>query len=223
MIFLIDVQDLITIFNSFGYAGIFLVSFIGSIIPFVPIPYFPILVIAAIDDQLDPNFISISSAAGAVIAKLIIFYASFYGRKALKKETKKRMQPLQLLLAKYGWIGAFVAALTPIPDDVIFIPLGLARYSPWKFAIATFSGKFILNEIIVWSSVILERPFFESFISTDIDPVYLTLGIIASVGVLVIIVYLAVHVDWARVIGKWFPWAEDGYDNEDTPNRSKSN
>jgi hypothetical protein len=37
--FLIDIQDLIAIFNSFGYTGIFLVSFIGSIIPFVPIPY----------------------------------------------------------------------------------------------------------------------------------------------------------------------------------------
>jgi membrane protein DedA with SNARE-associated domain len=218
----INIEGLITIFNSFGYAGIFLVSFIGSIIPFVPIPYFPILILGAVDDQLNPNFISISSAAGAVIAKLIIFYASFYGRKALNKKTKTRMKPLQLLLAKYGWIGAFVAALTPIPDDIVFIPLGLARYSPWKFAIATFSGKFILNEIIVWSSVILGRPFFESFISTDIDPLFLTLGIIASIAILVIIVYLAVRIDWARVIGKWFPWAEDGSDDEDFPNRSKS-
>lgn len=137
MIFLIDVQDLITIFNSFGYACIFLVSFIGSIIPFVPIPYFPILVIAAIDDQLDPNFISISSAAGAVIAKLIIFYASFYGRKTLKKETKKRMQPLQLLLAKYG--SEHLRLHLRLFPMILSLFRLVARYSPWKFAIATFS------------------------------------------------------------------------------------
>ena len=35
------------------------------------------------------------------------------------------MLPLQRLLSKYGWGGAFVAALTPIPDDLVYIPLGL--------------------------------------------------------------------------------------------------
>jgi membrane protein DedA with SNARE-associated domain len=207
---LIDIQNLITIFNSFGYTGIFLISFVGSIIPFVPIPYFPILVIAAIDKQLDPNLISISSAAGAVIAKLIIFYASYYGRKALKKETKKRMRPLQLLLAKYGWIGAFVAALTPIPDDIVFIPLGLAKYSPLKFAIATFGGKLILNEIIVFSSIYFGRPFLQNIISFEgnVEHPYLFLiGVIGGIIILALIIYLWLKIDWYRIIRKWFPWA----------------
>jgi membrane protein DedA with SNARE-associated domain len=187
----------------------------------VPVPYFPVLVAAALSEKLDPNLISLVSAVGVLLAKMIIFYASYYGRSVLSDKTKQRMFPLQKVLRRYGGFGAFIVALTPIPDDVVYIPLGLARYSPWKFAIATFSGKFILNEIIVWSSVILGRPFFESFITTDIDPLFLTLGIIASVVLLVIIVYLSVRVDWARIIGKWFPWAVDSSDNDDIPNQSK--
>jgi membrane protein DedA with SNARE-associated domain len=212
---------LLTLFDSFGYLGVFTASFVGSIIVFVPVPYFPVLVAAALSEKLDPNLISLVSAVGVLLAKMIIFYASYYGRSVLSDKTKQRMFPLQKVLRRYGGFGAFIVALTPIPDDVVYIPLGLARYSPWKFAIATFSGKFILNEIIVWSSVILGRPFFESFITTDIDPLFLTLGIIASVVLLVIIVYLSVRVDWARIIGKWFPWAVDSSDNDDIPNQSK--
>lgn len=213
---------LFTLFDSFGYLGVFTASFVGSIIVFVPVPYFPVLVAAALSEKLDPNLISLVSAVGVLLAKMIIFYASYYGRRVLSNKTKQRMFPLQKVLRRYGGFGAFIVALTPIPDDVVYIPLGLARYSPWKFAIATFTGKFILNEIIVWSSVILGRPFFESFISKDINPVYLTLGIIASVAVFVIIVYLSIRVDWARVIGKWFPWAVDSSDSDDIPNQSKS-
>lgn len=213
---------LFTLFDTFGYLGVFTASFVGSIIVFVPVPYFPVLVAAALSEQLDPNLISLVSAVGVLLAKMIIFYASYYGRRVLSDKTKQRMFPLQKVLRRYGGFGAFIVALTPIPDDVVYIPLGLARYSPWKFAIATFTGKFILNEIIVWSSVILGRPFFESFISTDINPMYLTLGIIASVAVFVIIVYLSIRVDWARVIGKWFPWAVDSSDSDDIPNQSKS-
>jgi membrane protein DedA with SNARE-associated domain len=187
----------------------------------VPVPYFPVLVAAALSEKLDPNLISLVSAVGVLLAKMIIFYASYYGRSVLSDKTKQRMFPLQKVLRRYGGFGAFIVALTPIPDDVVYIPLGLARYSPWKFAIATFSGKFILNEIIVWSSVILGRPFLESFISTDIDPLFLTLGIIASVVLLAVIVYLSIRVDWARIIGKWFPWAVDSSDNDDIPNQSK--
>jgi membrane protein DedA with SNARE-associated domain len=213
---------LFTLFESFGYLGVFTASFIGSIIVFVPVPYFPILVAAALNKQLDPNLISLSSALGVLLAKMIIFYASYYGRRVLSDKTKRRMLPLQRVLRRYGGLGAFIASLTPIPDDLVYIPLGLARYSPWKFAVATFSGKFILNEIIVWSSVFLGRPFFDTFISADIDPLYVVLGAIFSVAILGIAVYLSIKIDWESVIGKWFPWAIDESNGNETSSHSKN-
>jgi uncharacterized membrane protein YdjX (TVP38/TMEM64 family) len=39
----------------------------------------------------------------------------------------------------------FVAATTPIPDDPVVIPLGLTKYSPYKFFIAYFTGKLIIT------------------------------------------------------------------------------
>jgi membrane protein DedA with SNARE-associated domain len=174
---------------------------------------------AGINQQLDPHLVSIFSAIGAVIAKLIIFYVSYYGRNILSTKTKKRMLPLQRLVSKYGWPGAFAAAVSPIPDDLVYIPLGLAKYSPWKFAVATFTGKLILNEIIVFSSVFLGRPVIDSLISNNTDPIYIYIGVGVSIAILIIIIYLYLKIDWGKIIGKWFPWTL----TEDEKNDEKTN
>ena len=113
-----------------------------------------------------------------------------------------------MLLSRYGWLGAFIAALTPIPDDLVYIPLGLAKYSPWKFATAIFAGKFLLNEGIVWGTIVLGRPFIENVISDNNanTPSNIIIGIVASGAILGIILYLTVKADWSKIIGKWFPW-----------------
>jgi membrane protein DedA with SNARE-associated domain len=160
--------------------------------------------------------ISIISALGIVGAKMIIFFISYYGRKILSDKTKKRMRPLQNLVSRYGWFGAFIAALTPIPDDIVYIPLGLAKYNPWKFATATFAGKFLMNEAIVWGSIFLGRPFVEDILSSDTtDTTSLIIAAIVSIIVLAVVVYFSLRIDWARVIGRWFPWAlKNGNDEE---------
>jgi membrane protein DedA with SNARE-associated domain len=132
----------------------------------------------------------------------------------LSDNTKKRMRPLQRVVSRYGWPGAFIAAATPIPDDIVYIPLGLAKYSPWKFATATFAGKMVMNEAIVWSSIFLGRPFVEGVLSDTTDTTGLVIAAVISIAVVGVIVYYSLRIDWARIIGRWFPWAVDGADDE---------
>ena len=194
-------------YEQYGYIGILIITFFASIIIFIPVPYFPVLFTAGINQNLDPHLVSLSSAAGAVIAKLLIFYISYYGRNIiLSSKAKKRMLPLQRLLSKYGWPGAFAAALTPIPDDLVYIPLGLAKYNPAKFAIATFTGKFILNEFIVFGSVLFGRPVVEVLTAESTDPIYLYIGVGVSISIIILIIFLYLKIDWGRIIGRWFQW-----------------
>lgn len=221
---MIDIQDLYSFYSGSGYVGIFLISFIGSIIPFIPVPYFPVLVTSALDKSLDPNLIVLLSTIGAVLAKTIIFIASYYGRNILSKKTKTRMLPLQKLLSKYGGIGVFVAALTPIPDDLVYIPLGIAKYSPRRFALFTFIGKFCLGALIVWGTVFLGRPIMETFlVETDYNNEYSAILVtVLSVILLVLLLFFTFKFDWAKIIGKWFPWAIDSSDTEsDSDNNGK--
>jgi membrane protein DedA with SNARE-associated domain len=216
---LISFHDLSSFYSDSGYIGIFVISFIGSIIVFIPVPYFPILISSALNKDFDPHMIALSSALGAVLAKIIIFIASYYGRNILSNKTKTKMQPLQKLLSKYGAIGAFLAALTPIPDDLIYIPLGLAKYSAKKFAIATFLGKFIFGEIIVWGTVFLGRPIMEEVLSvSDASNQLSTIVVtVLTVVLLILVLFFTFKVDWGKIIGRWFPWAL----NEDSDEKPK--
>ena len=198
--------------SQFVYLGILFASFIVNILIFVPIPIYPILVISVFDKKLDPNFIAIYSATGIIIAKTIIFYLAYYGHNILFKKRshfKKKIILLQKLSSKYGWKAAIVAAVTQIPDDIVYICLGLARYSPWKFIISTFAGKLAINEIVVWAAVYLGKPFIDKFMYNNdtIDPFNVAVSIIISISIAIVIIYSFMRVDIEKVIRKYFPRA----------------
>jgi membrane protein DedA with SNARE-associated domain len=196
--------------NQFVYFGILFASFIMNILIFVPIPVYPILVISVFDKKLDPNFIAIYSAIGIIIAKTIIFYLVYYGHNILVKRSRinKKIIPLQKLASKYGWKAAIVAAATPIPDDIVYISLGLTGYSPWKFVISTFVGKLAINEIVVWAAVYLGKPFIDKFGYNDtIEPFNVAISVIISISIAIVIIYTFVRVDIDKVIRKYFPRA----------------
>ncbi len=212
---MVTLEDLFPFDTGLGYLGILIISFLGSLIPFIPIPYFPLLITASFNSNFDPHIIAIVSAAGTVAAKTIIFFISYYGRKMLSDQTKNRMRPLQNLVGRYGWPGAFIASATPIPDDLVYVPLGLAKYNPWKFATATFAGKLVLNEAIVWGSIFLGKPFVDSMLKDTTDPVTLIIIGVASIAALGVVIYFSLRIDWAKIIGRWFPWTVEDNNNSD--------
>jgi len=67
------VNSLLSFLSQTGYLGIFSISFVGSIIIFLPPFYYPFLIAAALDKNLDPHVIAFTSAIGIVSAKLIIY------------------------------------------------------------------------------------------------------------------------------------------------------
>jgi membrane protein DedA with SNARE-associated domain len=210
----------LTYFGNVGYIGIFIISFLGSILIFIPVPYFPILITSALNKELDPNIIALSATIGAVLAKSSIFIASYYGRNLLSNKTKSKILPLQNFLAKYGGLAAFVAALLPIPDDLVYIPLGIAKYSIRKFVLFTFIGKLLYGLIVVWGAVFLGRPIMEKFLSFSDANNQFSIAVISAltIGLLILILFFTFKMDWTKIIGKWFPWALDN--DHDTKNKN---
>ena len=208
---MISLDELILLYDYFGYPGILLVSFIINILFFLPIPYFPLPLIAAFNRNLDPHIISLSGTVGAVAAKMIIFYLAYSGRKIISKKSKGRTLSLQKLLSKYGWIGALVAPIIPFTENFIYITLGLTKYNPWKFAVSVFAGVFLYNEFIVWIGVLLGRPFVQNIISQFANPsnpttIIITI-VLSSIGVLVTL-YLLIKINWNKIIEERFPWTK---------------
>ena len=60
-------------------------------------------------------------------------------------------------LRRYGTLGTFIAAVTPIPDDPLVIPLGMAKFSFIRFFLTYFIGKLIVCSVGVYLSLELEN------------------------------------------------------------------
>jgi len=209
----VDLWDIFPFAPEVGYIGLALVSFIGSLIPFVPVPSFILLATMSVGEQFDIHILALISAFTATIAKQIIFYASYGGRRMISEKTKKRMRPFQKLVKRYGGAAAFVAAATPIPDDMVYIPLGLAKYNPKRFFIATLSGKIVLCYIIVLISHYTGLSILEPILEDIDDPFAIYAGIIVFGAIMTAIVILLLRLDWARILGRVAPWTLD--DDED--------
>ena len=208
-----DLWDIFPFAPEVGYIGLALVSFIGSLIPFVPVPSFILLATMSVGEQFDLHILALVSAFTATIAKQIIFYASYGGRRMISEKTKKRMKPFQKLVKRYGGAAAFVAAATPIPDDMVYIPLGLAKYNPKRFFIATLSGKIVLCYIIVLISHYTGLSILDPILEDIDDPFAVYAGMIVFGAIMTAIVILLLRLDWARILGRIAPWTLD--DDED--------
>lgn len=192
-----------------GYIGLGLVNFFGSLIPFIPLPGFLLLASMSVGDQFNLHVIALLSALTATAAKQIIFYVSYEGRRIINEKTRKRMRPFERLVKRYGAAAAFFAAATPIPDDLIYVPLGLSKYNPKKFFIATLAGKIVLCYSIVLISHHLGMSLVEPFLDnvTDVTTVYI--GIIIFGAMMTAMVVLLLRLDWQRILGKFAPWTLD--------------
>ena len=198
----VDLWELFPFTPEVGYLGLTIVSFFGSLIPFVPIPSFVLVATMAAGEQFDIHVLVLIAALTSTAAKQIIFYVSYGGRKIISEKTKKRMLPFQKLVKRYGGSAAFVAAATPIPDDLVYIPLGLAKYNPKRFFVATLSGKIVLFYVIVLISHYTGLSLLEPVLQGIDDPLPVYIGIIALGVAMTLVVILLLRLNWEKILGK---------------------
>ena len=198
-----------------GYIGLTLVSFFGSLIPFVPLPSFLLLATMSVGNAFDLHLLAIISAVTATAAKVIVFTVSYEGRRIIGKKSRKRMRPFERLVKRYGAGAAFFAAATPMPDDLIYVPLGLAKYNPKRFFIATLTGKLVLSYAIVFISHYMGLSLVEPLLEDveDVSTIYIGIAIFAAMMTSVVILLL--KLDWKRIMGRFAPWTLDENNNDE--------
>ena len=201
-----EFSDLFPFAPGVGYLGLSIVSFFGSLIPFVPLPSFLLLATMAIDENFNMHILALLSAVASTAAKQIIFYVSYSGRRIINESTRKRMKPFERLIKRYGAAATFVAAATPIPDDIVYIPLGLAKYNPKRFFLATLTGKIVLSYIVVALSRFFGLSYVEPFIENVKDPTTVYVGIAVFAGLMTLIIILMFRLNWEKILGKIAPW-----------------
>jgi len=199
----VQFQDIINWFLSlssqYGYFGIFLLSLIGALSIFFPIPY--TVVIFTLGQRFEPVWIAVAAGLGATVGEFSGYLLGYGGRKAIGEKYKKKMDVLMKVFKKYGPIVVFLFALTPLPDDLLFIPLGVMRYSIVRVLVPALIGKFFMNLIVAYSgrfSIGIIRDIF----GVESDWVTALIGMILAVILLIAVLIIMFKVDWEKYIEK---------------------
>jgi membrane protein YqaA with SNARE-associated domain len=192
---------------QYGYFGIFLISLIGALSIVFPIPY--TVVIFTLGGLkvgevwlFEPFWIAIAAGLGSTLGEFSGYLVGFGGRKAISEKYKKKMDFLVKLFNKFGPITIFLFALTPLPDDLLFIPLGVMRYSLLRTFIPALAGKFLMNLIIAYSgrfSIQIIRDIF----GVESDWVSALIGMILAIILLITVFVLMFYLDWEKRFKKY--------------------
>ncbi|MGB9134826.1 MAG: VTT domain-containing protein [Candidatus Bathyarchaeia archaeon] len=181
---------------QFGYFGVFLISLIGTMAIIIPIPYTLIILLLGMEGW-DPILLTISGGLGSSMGEFAGYLLGYYGRRIISAERQRKMDYLLKLFGKWTPGAIFVFALTPLPDDLLFIPLGILRYSPVKAFVPALAGKLLMCYILasfgkVYGNVLTALFGNEGWIGAVIT------GIL-----LVIVIFVLYRVDWEKVFDKY--------------------
>ena len=194
-----------------GYPGCVLFGFFGSIIPFIPLPYYVQVVIVA--QYMDPFIVSILSAFGAMVAKVIIFYVAKYSSKLSGTMSKRNVQTLKKVSDRYGWFIVFFVAATPIPDDIMYVVMGALNYNIIDFFIAGYAGKLLLTMFFAYGSKI----YFPMIIQLldGVSNEFVAVGItVTTIAITILLLYWVYKLDWTAILEKYFPWVKEAVNDD---------
>jgi len=182
---------------QFGFFGVFLVSLIGTMAIVVPIPYTLVILLLGIEGW-DPLLLTIAGGSGSAIGELAGYVLGYYGRRIISEERQRKMDYLLKLFGKYTPIAIFVFALTPLPDDLLFIPLGILRYSLIKAFIPALIGKVLMVYILASLGKVYHDAL--TFLFGDENS---WIGAVITMVLLILVIYLLYRVDWEKVFDKY--------------------
>lgn len=182
---------------QFGYSGVFLISLIGTMAIVIPIPY-TLVILGLGAAGWNPILLTIAGGSGSAIGELVGYLLGYYGRRIVSEERQRKMDYLLKIFGKYTPLAIFVFALTPLPDDLLFIPLGILRYSLIKTFIPALIGKTLMCYILAsfgnaYNNILV--------ILFGDEGGWIGAGI--TTVLLIVLIYVLYRVDWEKIFDKY--------------------
>ncbi len=188
---------------QYGYPGVFVISLLGAASILLPVPdslaVFTISGLKVGGSWLyEPVWIAIAAGIGSTIGEFSGYLLGFSGRKVITGRYKKNVDFLVKVFNKFGSVAVFIFALTPLPDDLVFIPLGVMRFNPVKAFLPALLGKFLFSLIVAYGGR-FSIDFIEDTFGVGSELIS-SLAIFAAGIVLTIILF---RFDWSKYVEKY--------------------
>lgn len=246
-------------YKSWMYVIALFVCFLGSASVVFPVP-FPVVMfffgealllqyggvgggieVASGESMFWAEMLGIAFAGGLGCALgEVTGYAMGMGAKAVMEGTESKAlnrfnalaEAIQKNERSAPWL-VFLFALTPLPDDILMIPLGMAKYPWYKCILPGWLGKNVTTIFYVFWPVLINLSLIGGGYAHSSDPLVVNSGIIVEavmMGVSILVIAIILSVDWeTKFKGKSFagttgagPREENDEEKPETAERPKA-
>ena len=190
--------DIFEIFDGFSYLGPLIVLFFVNISPILMPPNWLILSsFYALDDSMDIAVLAIvgatASTAGRFVLKQLV---SKFKNHSNNQTSNLTVIGDYLNKKKYGYvISSFVFAVTPLPDNILFVAYGLIKAKSVGMYVGFWFGKLLAFYIMLTISPAILIPFTRLFEDRLI-------GILLADGLGIIAIIVFAIIDWNILLNK---------------------
>ena len=190
--------DIFEIFSTFSYLGPLIVLFLMNLSPILMPPNWLILSsFYALDDSMDIAVLAIvgatASTAGRFVLKQLV--------SKFKNHSKNNTSNLTVIgdylnKKKYGYvISSFVFAVTPLPDNILFVAYGLIKAKSIGMYVGFWFGKLLAFYVMLTISPAILIPFTRLFEDRLV-------GILLADGLGIIAIIVFAAIDWNILLNK---------------------
>ena len=177
---------------TLGYTGFFLISIFGNLTIFFPTPYMIIIYAGGISH--DPILLGLVCGLGSVIGETSAYLVGRGGRQLVEEKYGKRLESAKRLIQRYGALAIFIFAATPLPDDMLLIPLGLIKYDLKKALLACFLGKWLMCTLIAYAGKFSFEFVLNLFKGGG------PMGIVVGLILIILMLVAVFKIDWTRFL-----------------------
>lgn len=182
--------------GQYGYWGAALFAFLAHTTIIIPVPYTVLLVYLG---SIGLNVYGLAALAGlgAGIGELTSYLVGLAGGAMIWKKYQEHFLALRGILNRrpslLPWV-IFLFGVSPLPDDILLIPLGMIRYNIVRAIIPLVIGKIILTGLFALTGRAI-APAINTFVYQPDIP---WASLLALAGVIVS-VYVVLKIDWQEL------------------------
>jgi len=190
--------DVFEIFDGFSYLGPLIVLFLVNISPILMPPNWLILSsFYALDDSMNIAVLAIvgatASTAGRFVLKQLV---SKFKNHSNNNTSNLTVIGDYLNKKKYGYvISSFVFAVTPLPDNILFVAYGLIKAKNIGMYVGFWFGKLLAFYVMLTISPAILIPFTRLFEDRLV-------GILLADGLGIIAIIIFAAIDWNILLNK---------------------
>ncbi|WP_457556990.1 VTT domain-containing protein [Candidatus Harpocratesius sp.] len=161
--------------NSTQYLLIaFLISIIGNSSVMIIIPYVLVIYTLAVENPTEWVWIGLLSGLGAALGEFISYYIGRLigsAKKVRESEVGEKFHRMREQFERNPKVVpliVFIFAASPLPDDMILVPMGLMKYPYYKTFLPCVIGKTILTGITCFLGYVvgsIDPNFFEDVVN----------------------------------------------------------